>query len=200
MNRREEAARGRADVAFALYHQMGPERSLKGLHEQLRALGVQISLVTLKRYSKRFRWRERVAELDAEAVQRQRERGLEHILTMYGRHAQLARAMQGAGGSALKKLMNSETRLGEMRAAEIARLLELGLKAERHALGESADRREMALSTWNAVTTEMVKLFSQVNVESDPEARGRLFAHGVDRIVDRHLAEVSDEREGSNAR
>lgn len=107
---------------------------------------------------------------------------------------------KGAGASALKKLMNSETRLGEMRAAEIARLLELGLKAERHALGESADRREMALATWNAVTTEMVKLFSEVNVESDPEARARLFAHGVDRIVDRHLAEVSDEREGSNAR
>jgi len=200
VNRRQEATRERADVAFALYHQMGAERSLKRLHEELRALGVDISLVTLKRYSKRFRWRQRVAELDAEVAQRQRERGLEHILAMYDRHAQLARAMQGAGGSALKKLMSSEARLAEMRAAEIARLLELGLKAERHALGESSDRREMALTTWNAVTTEMVKLFSEVNVEPDPEARARLFAHGVDRIVDRHLTELANEGEGSNAR
>ena len=199
MNRRQEATRERADIAFALYHQIGPERSLERLHEQLGALGVHISLVTLKRYSVRFGWRERVAQLEAEDVQRQRERGVEHVLAMYDRHAQLARTIQGAGGSALKKLMNSETRLGEMRAAEIARLLDLGLKAERHAFGESSDRREMALATWNAVTSEMVKLFNEVNAEPDPGARARLFAHGVDRIVDRHLAEVADERELSNA-
>jgi len=200
VNCRQDAACQRAEVAFALYHQMGPERSLKRLHQQLRALGVHMSLVTLKRYSTRFRWQGRVAELDAEAAQRQRERGIEHILAMYDRHAQLARAVQGAGGSTLKKLMNSETRLAEMRAAEIARLLELGLKAERHAFGESSDRRETALATWNVVTTEMVKLFDEVNVEPDPEARARLFAHGVDRIVDGHLTELANEREQGNGR
>jgi hypothetical protein len=119
---------------------------------------------------------------------------------MYERHAQLARAMQGAGGSALQKLMSSDARLADMRAPEIARLLELGLKAERHAVGESTDRREIALTTWNVVTTEMVGLFSEVNAEPDAEARARLFAHGVDRVVDRYLSELTDEGELSGGR
>jgi hypothetical protein len=172
---------------------MGHERSLRRLHLQLRPLGVQISLPTLKRYSVQFNWQGQIADLDAETHQRQRQRHIEDFLAMYERHAQLARAMQGAGGSALQKLMSSEARLADMRAPEIARLLELGLKAERHAVGESTDRREIGLATWNAVTTEMVELFDQVNTEPDAEARARQFAHGVDRIVDRYLAELADE-------
>ncbi len=200
MNRRQESARDRAQIAFSLYYQMGHERSLRRLHLQLRSLGVQISLPTLKRYSVQFNWLGQIADLDAETHQRQRQHHIEDFLAMYERHAQLARAMQGAGGSALQKLMSSDARLAEMRAPEIARLLELGLKAERHAVGESTDRREIALTTWNVVTTEMVGLFSEVNAEPDPEARARLFAHGVDRVVDRYLSELTDEGELSDGR
>lgn len=75
MNRRQEAAGQRVEVAFPLYHQLGPERSLKRLHRQLQSLDVPIiSLATLKRYSQRFCWQSHIAELNAEAARRQRLR------------------------------------------------------------------------------------------------------------------------------
>ncbi len=191
--RRNHTQAQRAEIAFALYHQLGPRRSLRRLHQQLQALGVRIGLATLKRYSARFDWQRSIAGLEAEAVHKQRERTLGDLLAMKERHAQLGRAMQGAGGSALRRLMNNEPRLAKMKAVDIARLVEVGLKAERSAVGESTDRREIGLATWNAVTTEMVELFNEVNTEPDTEARARLFAHGVDRVVDRHLAELADE-------
>lgn len=74
MNRRQEAAGQRVEVAFALYHQLGPERSLKRLHRQLQSLDVPIGLATLRRYSQRFCWQSHIAELNAEAARRQRLR------------------------------------------------------------------------------------------------------------------------------
>jgi hypothetical protein len=190
---RQEATRERADIAFALYQQMGDQRSLGRLDQQLRALGVRISLATLKRWSARSRWQERVARLNSEAVQQLQSRGVQHVLAMYERHAQLARAVQGAGGTVLHKLMVNDRRLSEMRPSEIARLLDLGVRAERQAFSESTDRHEMALSIWNTVTTEIVELFNKVSSEPEPEARARLFARGLANIVDRHLAAVKDE-------
>lgn len=190
--RSRKTAPERAEIIFSLYHQLGPERSLRRLHWELQALGVRIGLATIKRYSVRFGWQRRADDLEAEAVRRQRERTIGDLLAMQDRHAQLARALQGAGGTALQKLMTSEPRLGKMSASDIARLVEAGLKAERHAVGEATDRREIAVETWNSVTTEMVAVFNEVNDDPDPVARARLFARGVDRAVDRYLAEVTD--------
>ena len=82
MNRRQESAHDRAQIAFSLYYQMGHERSLRRLHLQLRSLGVQISLPTLKRYSVQFNWQGQIADLDAETHQRQRQRHIEDFLAM----------------------------------------------------------------------------------------------------------------------
>jgi hypothetical protein len=193
MNRRQEAARERADLAFALYQQMGHERNLVRLYRRLQMLGVNISLATAKRYSARYRWQDELARLEAEATQQQHERSIQQSLAMYDRHAQLARAVQGVGGSALQRLMASDGRVSGMKPGEIARLLELGLKAERQALCESSDRREVGLAVWNTVTSEVVGLFSEVNTETEPEARARLFARGLDRIVDKHLIQLREE-------
>jgi len=187
MSLRTEASHERAEILFLLYYELGPERSLRRLHRQLQPLGVRISMATLKRYSTRFSWRQQVASLDADAMQRRRERALAQVATMLERHAQVARAAQGAGGSALQKLMSSERRLAEMRPSDIARLLDLGLRAERTALAETADRREIAVAIWNVLTSEIVQLFKGVNDEPDPDARARGFARGVDRIIDEHL-------------
>jgi len=112
---------------------------------------------------------------------------------MLERHAQVARAVQGAGGSALQKLMSSDRRLAEMRPTEIARLLDLGLRAERAASGETADRRDIAVSIWNVLTSEIVQLFKEINEDPDPDARARRFARAVDRIVDEHLDHLTRE-------
>ena len=110
---------------------------------------------------------------------------------MYKRHAQLARALQGAGGSALQQLLANAARLGGLKAGDIARLIESGLKAELRAVGASSDRREITLETWNDVVTSVVKLFTEINEEPDPDSRAARFALRIDRLVDERLAEVA---------
>src|SRR3990172_5273096 len=104
MGSKAETSRERAQIALALYFQKGPGRSLRKLHAQLRSLRVPISLATLKRYSVRFGWAQEIERLAAEARVHHQERGIEQVLAMNDRHAQLARALQGVGGSALQRL------------------------------------------------------------------------------------------------
>lgn len=191
--RRRQTQAQRADIVFALYYELQPQRSLRRLHQQLRVLGVRIGVATLKRYSARFDWQRRISGLETEAIQRQRERALGDLVAMHDRHAQLGRALQGVGGSALRELMNNEPRLARMKGSDISRLVEVGLRAERSAVGEATDRRAISLEIWNAVTTEMVALFNEVNSEPESEARASQFARAVDRLVDTHLAEVTKE-------
>lgn len=194
MQRSREVTLERAQIAFGLYLQMGATRSLVKLHRELQALGVPISLATLKRWSARFNWRGQITEQSAEARKELRRRNKEQLIGMEERHSQLARALQGAGGTALQKLLGNDTRLAGLKAADIARLLELGLKSERQVLGESTDRRDVFLEVWNEVTLAVVPIFREVNEEADPQLRARLFAHAIDRLVDGRLAEVRKER------
>jgi hypothetical protein len=194
MQRSRDVTVERAQITFGLYLGMGERRSLEKLHRQLQALGVPISLATLKRWSARFNWRGQITEQSAEARKELRRRNKEQLIGMEERHSQLARALQGAGGTALQKLLGNDMRLAGLKAADIARLLELGLKSERQVLGESTDRRDVFLEVWNGVTLAVVPIFQEVNEEADPQVRARLFAHAVDRLVDRHLTEVRKER------
>lgn len=85
-------------------------------------------------------------------------------------------------------LVDNQGRLADMRAPEIARLLELGLKAEREAQGQSSDRRETIIAAWNDVVRSVVSLFETINGEPDPDMRARQFARALDRLVDERLA------------
>ncbi len=192
MNRRADAAREKADLIFHVYYQQGPDRSLKRLHSDLQTMGVSISLATLKRYSKEYGWQEHIRNQDTEARQQQNQRGIKDVLAMNERHTQLARALQGAGGSALQQLLADAARLGGMKASDIVRFVDSGLKAERSAVGASSDRREIAVETWNNVVTSVVKLFTEINQEPDPDIRAQRFALRIDRLVDGRLAEVAE--------
>ena len=138
MSRRADATREKADLFFFAYYQYGPDRSILRLYSDLKTMGVRISKSTLKRYSKKYRWQERIADLDTEARQQQNQRAVEGVLAMYKRHTQLGRAMQGAGGSALQQLLADAARLRGMKPGDITRLVESGLRAERSAVGASS--------------------------------------------------------------
>ena len=192
MNRRADSAQERAELLFFIYYQRGPSRSIKGLHADLKTMGVPISEATLKRYSARFKWQERIATLDAQARRQQDQRAVEGMLTMYERHTQLARALQGAAGTALQSLLTNDSRLTNLKPADIARLVDLGLRAERNAVGASSDRREITIEIWNDVVSSIVQVFAEVNQEPDPEVRAQRFALRVDRLVDARLAEAGE--------
>jgi hypothetical protein len=195
MSPRSESASARAELSFHAYYQLGATRSLRRTQTELRAAGISLSLPTLKRYSAAFRWQERIAELDADARRRHREKSVESTTAMHDRHTQLGRAMQGAGGTALQRLLSNDARLAGLTPSDIARLVDLGLRTERSAVGVATDRREITLEVWNDVVVTVVRLFRDVNEEPDPRTRARLFARRLDRLADERLA-AANEREG----
>jgi len=177
----------RSDLLLAVYFELGAERSLALLHSRLADLGVRTSLSTLKRYSSKFDWPRRVAEFEAQATRRREGGHLKTALAIHDRQSQLARALQGAGGAALQQLIADAARIRDMKPADIARILELGMRAEREAAIGSTDRRHLAVSMANLVTEEVVALFERVNTITDEGSRARAFASGLDAIVDEHL-------------
>lgn len=187
MSGRSRAARERADTLFGLYFQLGAERSLRRLHELTETLGINISFGTLKRYSTRFGWQERAAELSATAADRQDELSLREVIEMNERQAQLGRTLQGAAASGLQALLRDHERIADVPPSGIARLAEIGARLERLALGEATERQDVLVVVWNVVVREVVALFQDTNELPDPDERAAVFARGVDGIVDRHL-------------
>lgn len=182
----------RAEIFFHLYKERR-DRSLRRLHADLIDSGISISLATLKRYSIQFNWQARLNEVDAEARKRQREEDVADTMAMHDRHAQLGRAMQGAGGSALQRLFANDARLSGLKPSEIARLIDVGLRAETSAVAVASDRREIAMDVWNDVVITVVRLFLDINDEPDSRTRARLFARRLDRTIDQRLAKYTKE-------
>lgn len=128
-----------------------------------------------------------MAGLEEQAAQRRQGGHLSQSLALFDRQAQLGRALQGAGGAALQQLISDNGRLRNLKAVEIARLLELGMRAERDASGGSTDRRRLALAMVNLVTQEVVWLFERINPLVEEGSRARAFATGLDELLDEHL-------------
>jgi hypothetical protein len=189
----ESSSKSRFDLYFHAYHQLGPTRSLRRLQRELRSSGIETSIGTLKRLSTRYDWQARIADLDVEARKRLHEQDVAGTMAMHDRHAQLGRAMQGAAGSALQRLLANDARLSGLKPTDIARLIELGLRAERSAVGVATDRRDIAIDVWNDVVIIVARLFLDINDEPDERTRARLFARRLDRIIDERLAQYAKE-------
>ncbi len=187
MTRSKQTASERAEVIFHIHYELGPRRSLAKLRRRLSEIDWPISLSTLKLYSSSGGWQQRIAQLDAEVAERKNESSMRAIMEMDERHAQLDRALQGAGGSALRRLLQDDERLSAMRPAEIVRLLELGMRDERRAVGDSAVREDVQIGIWNTVTKEIIPAFLELNELPDPEQRARRFIEAFDRIITEHL-------------
>ncbi len=179
--------RERSDLLLAVYAELGPERSLAALHDRLQGLQVKVSLSTLKRYSAAYGWPARVAEIEAQAARRREGGQVATALALHQRQAQIARALQGAGGAALQQLLNDQSRLRDLKPADITRLLDLGMRTEREAAGAVADRKRLAIAMADLLTQEVVALFERINIINDQNSRARAFAEGLDDIVDEHF-------------
>ena len=177
-----------ANVLFSLYYQAGAERSLARLHSDLRSLGVDTSLTTLKRYSAKFDWQGRIARLDEEASHRDDARSLERIAGMNERQSQLGRSLQGAAATAVQTLLRDGSRLRDVTPGELSRLADVGTRLERLAMGEATERQDLIVGAWNTVVQDIVQLFRTINVLPDEGSRAAAFAHGLDDLIDRQIA------------
>src|SRR3990167_5240563 len=94
----------RASLFFALYHALGPERSLESLYSTTAKLGMRVALNTLKRYSVNYRWQAHLAELETQEAQDQGNTHVALVKRMNVRQAALGRAMQGVAETAIGQL------------------------------------------------------------------------------------------------
>jgi hypothetical protein len=178
----------RATAWFALYYQLGAERSLGRLHSFLGELGVKVSVGTLENYSVRFGWHAKVAELNEKARQKTEEQTIDTVADMNLRHITLAKALSGVAAGALG---NMRGRLDQISGGEVARMLEVSQRIERLALGEVTDRREIIIGIVNVLVKAVVLLFMEVNHLPDEQERIDRFAVGLDEAVDRYLVDAT---------
>lgn len=105
--------------AFRLFRDLGPSRSLAAVPGH--------SVGSVRRWSMRFRWRERAQAWDAETYRLEDARRLEQIRTMDDNHRVAARALITAG-------LRSLGDLGPLTAHQAARFVDLGTRLERATL------------------------------------------------------------------
>jgi hypothetical protein len=111
--------------AFALYRDMGPDRSLAKVAKEL---GKSSTIV--ERWSARDAWVVRVEAWDVEQDRLWRQQQLNSRREVGKRHLRIANAMQGKLVDALARLDVSQ-----MTPADIARWIEVTAKVQRQAIG-----------------------------------------------------------------
>ena len=124
--------------AFGAYWRLGQERSIERLHAALKAEGNVPSLRTLYEWSSKYRWQDRVADLERRARVAEDEVRLAAIREMQERQAKEGLLLQQRGAQWLAQI-NDEQASPE---AAIRAVVE-GAKLERLARGEPTERTEI---------------------------------------------------------
>jgi len=137
-------ASSRQERAFALYLALGTERSLGGLAAALRAdpgragLRRAPSLRTLEDWSARYRWQQRLADVERRAREDAERQHLEWVKQHRERLRQEGLLLQQRGIEWLK-----DKRTNDVTAHEAIRAIDAGFKLEALALGEATERISM---------------------------------------------------------
>ncbi len=134
------AAVSRQEVAFQAYVALGPNRNLRDLHVDLakqrqRGVARPPSLRTLEGWSSRFRWQERLAEIERRAREEEDQQHVERVKQHRERLRQEGFLLQQKGTEWL-----SEKVAAEVSAHEAIRAIDTGFKLEALSLGEATQR------------------------------------------------------------
>ncbi len=124
--------------AFDAYWRLDAERSVERLHEVLTGERKAPTLRTLYEWSKRYRWQDRLAQLERKAKQADDEARLEGLREMHERQAKEWLLLQQRGAEWLAHMPKDKA------TAEAAiRAIVEGSPLERLARGESTERQEV---------------------------------------------------------
>ena len=138
------SASSRQERAFGVYLALGPERSLSGLAAALRAdpgragLRRTPSLRTLESWSVKYRWQQRIADVDRRTREEAERRHVEWVSQHRERLRQEGLLLQQRGIEWLK-----DKRTNDVTAHEAIRAIDAGFKLEALALGEATERISM---------------------------------------------------------
>lgn len=123
---RQPKESARAFEAFALYRDMGADRSLRKVVQK-----VNKSLTTVGEWSTNNDWVKRAAAWDAEQDRIHRIKQQKDIQNMRKRHAGLATTMLVKAATALQQIPDDE-----IKASDISRMVEVASKLERISRGD----------------------------------------------------------------
>lgn len=122
--------------AFVAYRDMGEERSLSAVAQQLNK-----SKQLLGRWSASNNWVDRCTAWDNEQDRLLRQEQIKDIKKMRKRHADTGTLMVAVAQKALQKMIDPKTKelKDDITANEIARLVEVGSKLERLSRGDTSE-------------------------------------------------------------
>lgn len=119
--------------AFALYRDMGTDRSTRKVAQQL---GKSVAMI--QRWSSSHKWTDRVDAWDAEQDRKARDEHLKEIAKMRSRHIKLAVSMLVKAAKGLEKLDPDE-----MNPNSITRMVDVATQLERLSRGDTTDSIEI---------------------------------------------------------
>lgn len=123
---RQPAESAQAFEAFAKYRDMGVNRSLRKVVQEINK-----SLTTIGEWSSKHDWVKRVAAWDAEQDRIARNEMMAEMAATRKKQRQQAQKMQEKGMELLESI-----RLGDAKLSEIVSLLKAGMEQERIAIGD----------------------------------------------------------------
>lgn len=180
----------RAEQMFYLYYQMGADRSIRKLHEMISKLGGKVGESTISRYSHKYSWQTRLAEIEQKAQLEREKELVDKTVEMNREEEQLGRTMEILASAGLKNWEDKIDADGkiELSISQISTLLEVGARHRRLALGVPTDRKEIAVTMLKPIIQKIANIFLQVNDIKDPERRKIEFGHQVDEMIEEHFS------------
>ena len=177
----QNSVRDKADTLFDIYVAMGQSRTLEKLHDVCADAGLSYSLSSIKDYSKRFNWQQRLADAQEMA---QAQKTADHAALIAEMNERQSRLGTAAQSLAMGGFQNAARNIADLSPRDSGYLADIGVKLERLARGEATTRQDVAVQLLAPVVQNIVALFQQINQLPDEDRRMREFGLGADRILE----------------
>jgi len=178
---RQKNESSKAYAAFCVYRDLGPERSLEKVRQNLDKPRTR---KWLGEWSVKYNWVERAQAYDDYIERKKREEKENAILEMAERHAKLAMAFQQRVAQRLQQIDPAE-----LSPSDMAKWLDIATKLERLSRGEPT---EIGKQEVQGQVTQRYEYDITQRIVSDPEARAlarNLFRRAVNPDLGRGRAE-----------
>ena len=191
----QPSAKNNHDAVYAVYLMMGHDRSLSKLNSVLANLGLNMTLNTLKNYSARYDWQQRLRNAEQSAQAQKQEQDTARLISMNERQAGLGELSQRLAAHYLKQTFDrvmADPAAVQGTSQDIARLIESGSRLERMARGEVTNRTEARVQAYSVMVSQISEVFVNVARAQDlaPDAIED-FTRGADAVVRNALTETS---------
>ena len=196
----QQSVKNNHDAFYDIYLLMGTGRSLPKLHSVLTSLGLDLTLTTLKNYSVRYGWQQRLQSASTSAQAQKLEQDTATLITMNERQAGLGELSQRLAAHYLTQTFNqvlSDPTSVQGTSQDIARLMEAGSRLERLARGEVTNRTEARVQAYSVMVSQISEVFVNVAKVYDlPPDAVEDFTRGADAVVRNALGEGVGEEIG----